>query len=304
MGPLPRALPLSLLSLLAPVLLAAACRPPAPSARLDASDALAANGATADAALVDANADAAITSSASGASGDAGPVTALVDAAPDLGPREPGPFEVAWPGTDGGTRTVFYVAPTSRAKPQRLLANLHGVCNPPGYACGYWVQAASESGFLVCPTGNARCGPGQYNAPTWTLDADGMDRDLEVAIAAVEALNPGEFQREGAILTGFSKGAFAAPTIAAKHPGRWPYLILNEADVSLSAKSLRAAQVRAVALIAGELSGQAAGEKRTAAALEKEGFPVKLWLMPKAGHYYSADIDQIMREAIAFVTAH
>jgi predicted esterase len=229
---------------------------------------------------------------------------AAPEAAPDLGPREPGPFELAWPGTDGGTRTVYYVAPISRAKPQRLLANLHGVCNPPAYACGYWVQAASERGFLICPTGNARCGAGQYNAPTWTLDADGMDRDLELAISAVDAQSPGELEREGAILTGFSKGAYAAATIAAKHPGRWPYLILNEADVSLSAKALRAAQVRAVALIAGELSGQAAGEKRTAAALEKDGFPVKLWLMPKAGHFYSADIDQIMREAIAFVLAH
>jgi predicted esterase len=291
MGKSSRALPLVLTTLAAFATLSAACRTRAPSARLDAADAADA------AASVD-------TGRAAGPSEDAATTVVLPDAGPDLGPREPGPFEVAWPGTDGGTRTVFYVAPTSRAKPQRLLVNLHGVCNPPAYACGYWVQAASETGFLVCPTGNARCGAGQYNAPTWTLDADGMDRDLEVAVAAIEAQNPGEFQREGAILTGFSKGAFAAPTIAAKHPGRWPYLILNEADVSLSAKSLRAAQVRAVALIAGELSGQAAGEKRTAAALEKEGFPVKLWLMPKAGHYYSADIDQIMREAIAFVTSH
>lgn len=281
------------------LLLASACRPPAPSPRLDAADAPAP--LLTPAASVDASADASL------ADADADPLAAAAvtsDSAPDLGPREPGPFEVAWPGTDGGTRTVFYVAPTSRAKGQRLLANLHGVCNPPGYACGYWAQAASETGFLICPTGNAHCGPGQFNAPTWTLDADGMDRDLEVAIGAIEAQNPGEFRREGAILTGFSKGAYAAPTIAAKHPGRWPYLILNEADVSLSAKSLRAAQVRAVALIAGELSSQVAGEKRTAAALEKEGFPVKFWLMPKAGHHYSADIDQIMREAIAFVTSH
>ncbi len=286
--------------LLPPLLLAGAgaCRPPAQAARTDAADATT-PAATRDATLTPDTPDRpdAESGESANADADAGQLAAL-------GPREPGPFEVPWPGTDGGARTVFYVAPTSRAKPQRLLANLHGICNPPGYACGYWVQAASESGFLVCPTGNARCGAGQYNAPTWTLDADGMDRDLELAIADVDARNPGEFQREGAILTGFSKGAYAAPTIAAKHPGRWPYLILNEADVSLSAKALRASQVRAVALIAGELSGQAAGEKRTAAALEKEGFPVKLWLMPKAGHYYSADIDQIMREAIAFVTAH
>jgi hypothetical protein len=277
------------------LLLPAACQRSAAAPRLDASDAT----PTPEAARFAGDAS----ESATDAS-DGGSLAMLEDAAPVLGPRDPGPFEVPWPGTDAGARTVYWVAPTSRAKPQRLLANLHGICNPPGYACGYWVQAASEAGFLVCPTGNARCGAGQYNAPTWTIGDDGMDKDLEAAIAEIESRNPGEFSRDGAILTGFSKGAYAAVGIAKKHPGRWPYLILNEADVSLSAKVLRDAQVRAVALIAGEVSGQVAGEKRTAAALEKEGYPVKLWLMPKAGHFYSPDIDEIMRQAIAFVTAH
>jgi hypothetical protein len=35
----------------------------------------------------------------------------------------------------------------------------------------------------------------------------------------------------------------------------------------------------------------------------KQGFPARLWVMKAAGHYYSGDIDQIMRDAIAFVLA-
>ena len=206
-----------------------------------------------------------------------------------------GPFEVPFaPG-----RTVYYVASAHH----RLLANLHGVCNPPGYACGYWTRAASEEGFLVCPTGNARCGAAAYHAPTWTEPEAKMDDDLEAAIAEVARLHPGGFTRDGAILTGFSKGAYAAARIAVKHPGRWPYLILVEADVSLDAATLRAAGVRAVALVAGEIGSQIAGERRTAAELERRGFPAKLWVMKKAGHWYSADIDEIMREAIAFVVS-
>jgi predicted esterase len=285
------------LALAAIALTLSACRSPATPPRADASDA---TSGAATASASDAVAEAAAEPDAA--------TEAAADTAVAAAPRDPGPYELPWPGAaaDAGplARTVFYVAPTSRATPQRLLVNLHGICNPPGYACGYWVPAAAASGFLICPTGNARCGKAQYDAPTWTLDADGMDRDLETAIGVVEAQHPGEIGRDGAILTGFSKGAYAAVTIAARHPGRWPYLILNEADVSLSAKTLKAAQVRAVALIAGELSGQAPGERRTAAALEKEGFPVKLWLMPKAGHWYSENIDTIMREAIAFVVAH
>jgi hypothetical protein len=196
------------------------------------------------------------------------------------------------------------VVPTSRTTPQRLVANLHGVCNPPGYACGYWVHAASDRGFLVCPTGNSSCGPGQYNAPTWTEPFEKMDEDLERAIGTVDAQYPGEMTREGAVLTGFSKGAYAAVRIVALHPGRWPYLVLNEADVTISAASLRTAGVRAVALIAGEIGGQIAGERRTLAQLQKAGYPARLWVMPKAGHFYSSNIDDIMGEAIDWVVAH
>ncbi len=219
---------------------------------------------------------------------------------PDAGPRAAGPYELPFLGK----RAVYFAIPPARPTPQRLIANLHGVCNPPGYACGYWLHAASERGFLVCPTGNASCGPGSYNAPTWTEPFDKMDDDLERAIETVSAAYPSEMTRDGAVLTGFSRGAYAAVQIAARTPGRWPYLVLNEADVPLSVPALRKAGVRAVALIAGEIGGQIAGERKTAAALAKQGYPARLWVMPKAGHYYSANIDDIMAEAVDWVVAN
>ena len=138
-------------------------------------------------------------------------------------------------------------------------------------------------------------------APTWTQPAAKIDLDLEAAIAAVDAELPGLSTRDGAILMGFSKGAYGAVKIAAAHPGRWPHLVLIEANVQLSAASLRAAGVRAVALIAGERSGQLRGQRRTAEQLARQGFPAKLWVMPNAGHHYSADIDTIMAAALDFV---
>ncbi|MBS2019490.1 MAG: hypothetical protein JST00_41895 [Deltaproteobacteria bacterium] len=192
--------------------------------------------------------------------------------------------------------------PDRRRDDHRLIANLHGVCNPPGYACGYWVSSAAARGFLVCPEGNSRCG-GPEGPPTWTEPQPKMDADLEKAIAVVEAAYPGEIRREGAILTGFSLGAYAAATIARTHPGRWPYLILTEADVPLDATQLRAAGVLGVALIGGERGSQVAGQKRTVDKLVKQGFHAKLWVMKGAGHHYSADIDTIMSEAMDFVLA-
>ena len=212
--------------------------------------------------------------------------------------REHGPFEDPFEGA----RKVYYVVPRKVGGKHRLIANLHGVCNPPGYACGYWVEAASKVGFLVCPEGNSRCG-GPKGPPTWTEPVAKMDADLERAIGVVEEKYPGEMSREGSVLTGFSMGASAAVQIARNHPGRWPYLVLNEADVALDVASLRASGVRAVALIAGEIGSQVAGERRTAERLAKQGFPARLWVMKGAGHHYSGDIDTIMAEAIAFVLA-
>jgi predicted esterase len=212
--------------------------------------------------------------------------------APDP-PRAIGPFELPF----DGKRTVYFAVPPSRGR-HRVIANLHGLCNPPGYACGYWTAAGSERGFLVCPSGNSTCGPGAYNAPTWTEGDEAIDRDLERAVATVDGEYPGEMTREGAVLTGFSRGAYAAAHIASLHPGRWRYLLLTEADVPLDARTLRAAGVRAVALVAGEIGSQIAGERRTYERLKSQGFPVRLWVMPRAGHYYSANIDDIMREAL------
>ncbi len=208
--------------------------------------------------------------------------------------RPIGPFETKF----SGSRNVYFAIPDHAGK-HRLIANLHGICNPPGYACGYWTQSGSERGFLVCPEGNSTCGGG--GPPSWDESLVDMDKDLEKSIDVVSAQYPGEVVREGAILTGFSRGAWAAPTIAAMHPGRWRYLILNEADVTLTKSTLEKAGVRAVVLMAGQWGTQIAGERATVAKLQKEGFPAMFIMMPSAGHYYSANIDELMRQAMQFV---
>jgi len=214
-------------------------------------------------------------------------------------PRPIGPYATPF----DGKRSVYYAVPASAEGTHRLIANLHGLCNPPGYACGYWTQAGSEQGFLVCPTGNATCGSGADAPPTWTEGDVDIDRDLERSIATVDAQYPGEMTRDGAVLTGFSRGAYAAGRIAVLHPGRWPYLLLTEADVPLDAGSLKKARVRGVAMLAGEIGSQLQGERRTVARLSAQGLRARLWVMPKAGHYYSANIDDIMREALDWLVS-
>jgi len=214
-------------------------------------------------------------------------------------------------------RPVWYAtakpSPT-RATPARLIGHIHGVCGPPAYACGKWIGAGTAAGFMVCPTGNAKCGdspysPPSWEAPTWMELVGIMDHDLETSIAKVAAKRKNApaaatFTREGAILTGYSRGAFAAPAIAKAHPNRWRHMVLIEANVPLSVASLKTAGVKSVALVAGEQGDQIQGMRKTEAALAAESYPVKLFVMPKTGHPYSTNMEDVMASALSFVLQH
>ncbi|MFO0741204.1 MAG: hypothetical protein U0270_35220 [Labilithrix sp.] len=260
-------------------------------------------------------ADAALPSSTSPLDAGAIEDAAIVDAgAPtlELHPLDKeaidGPHEEM--SLDAG-RPVWYALPKREAgaPPLRLVGHLHGVCGGPPYACGKWIGSGTAAGVMVCPTGNAHCGESPYSPPSWEAATWGelvglMDQDLETSIAKVGAKKKGAFTREGAILTGYSRGAYAAPQIARSHPNRWRHLVLIEANVPLSVAGLKAAGVRSVALVAGEQGDQIPGMRKTEAALEGESYPVKLFVMKKTGHPYSADMEDVMAAALTFVLQH
>ena len=236
---------------------------------------------------------------------DASPEPPEVRKAPRATPPFRGPFESAFvPG-----RSVYFAAPAKGESSRRLVGHLHGICYPPSYSCGKWARAATERGFLVCPTGNATCGDGghgppSWEAPSWDELVRDMDRDLEQSIALVSTRFPKELEREGAILTGFSRGAYAAPVLARMHPGRWPYLVLIEAAAPMTVASLRQAGVRAVAMVAGERGPEISGMRKIADTLAADGFPVRFFVMPEVAHLYSDNVDDLMSDAFDFVLSY
>lgn len=205
-------------------------------------------------------------------------------------------------------RPIYYALPAGSPS-ARLIGVFHGMCGPPSYACGKWLNAAVDVGAVVCPTGNAKCGdspvgPPSWEAPSWGELVVAMDKDLEQSVARVVAKHPKSIRREGAILTGYSRGAYAAPVVASMHPGRWPYMILIEADVTLTVQSLQRSRVRAVALVAGEVGTEIAGMRKTAETLAAAGYPARLFVMPKTGHLYSENMEEVMASALAFLLEH
>ena len=232
------------------------------------------------------------------AAADADPPLAI-DAAPPPPPQRAaiGPFEIAsQPG-----RTVWYAAPRS-IEEHRLIAHLHGQCAPPVYSCGQWIDAGAERGYLVCPTGNEHCNDSPMGPAMWDESFALMDQDLEKGIRAASAKEgDGGIVRDGAVMTGFSRGGWAAIEIVRMHPGRWPYLVLIEADVTINKAMLDAAKVKRVAMIAAENGTELAGEKKSVDAMKAAGYPAELFVMPGTWHLYSTDIDEIMRKALDFV---
>lgn len=209
-----------------------------------------------------------------------------------------GPFQ---PNASDG-RPVWFTLPV-RNDEARLIAHLHGQCAPPVYSCGQWLDAGAARGFVVCPTGNEHC-TSPIGPAMWDESFALMDQDLERAIAVAAKKTDGGFSREGAVLTGFSRGGWAAIELVRMHPGRWPYLVLIEADVTATLAHLQASKVRALAMIAGEWGTELPGERKTVDALVAQGYPAKLFVMPKTAHLYSANIDSIMADALDFVLSH
>ncbi len=225
------------------------------------------------------------------------PVAEIVDAGKpqreDIGPYE----AVMLPG-----RNVWWALPREEDN-HRLIAGLHGQCGGPSYACGTWLDAGAERGFMVCPTGNEHC-TSPMGPPSWDESFALMDQDLELAIKIAQKKTDGGFTRDDEVLTGFSRGGWAAIELVRMHPGRWPYLILIEADVTINKAYLEASKVRSVAMIAGEWGTELPGEKKSVEAMKAAGYPAELFIMPKTAHLYSTNIDDVMRQALAFVLAH
>jgi hypothetical protein len=216
------------------------------------------------------------------------------------------PVFYAFPGESSGDKAAANCRSASCQHGLRIVANLHGTCGGPAYACGSWIHAGVEVGALICPTGNAHCGPSPLSPPTWEAPSWGelvhdMDADLERSIGIVSSTRPGSLRREGAILTGYSRGGYAVPFIAGMRPGQWPLLLIIEADATLDPAALRRAKVRAVALVAGEWGDQIPGMRKSAETLAAASFPSRLFVMPKTGHLYSENIEDVMREALRFL---
>jgi predicted esterase len=196
---------------------------------------------------------------------------------------------------------VVYAPQRASASPQPVTVLLHGLCGDPGRACAPFVEASTARGWLVCPRGEDACGDGSR----WRVRPEEDMERVEASIRAI-ARNRTELVDAQAprVLVGFSLGGIAAVRIAQsgeEPPGLYAGLVVIAAQVHPDPERLKRAGIRRVVLAAGDLDMTSKPLQEDALRMAQAGVPTRFVSIGKFGHGYPADMEDRMREPMAWV---
>ena len=180
--------------------------------------------------------------------------------------------------------------------PSPVTTVLHGACGDPAPGCALWERAATERGWLLCPSGPRRCG----DAWDWSGSGESKRAHLDAAIDALVSRWPGHVAAEGHVLVGFSRGAFAARDIlyaGARYRG---VIFIGAAFVPDAAK-LRAQGVRRVVFACGDHDGARPTMVKATATLLRHGLQARFVSTGRIWHQLPADLSERMKEPLAWV---
>jgi pimeloyl-ACP methyl ester carboxylesterase len=206
-----------------------------------------------------------------GAGVGAGVGAAVVEPAP------PGSVVVS---LDDG-RVARVKAPARAASAAPVTVMLHGLCNDPQITCEWFLPGELGNEWQVCPRGNVACGGDTYQ---WGGSPAAKQRLVAGFLSHVEAGDAGAASAEGAVLVGFSQGAYAAAEIVRAGPGPFVGVVIAGAPIELSLEELRRAGIRRAAFAAGDYDSARPALEHAAANLSRRGFEARYASLGKVGH--------------------
>jgi predicted esterase len=196
---------------------------------------------------------------------------------------------------------VVYAPQRDLGTQQPVTVLLHGLCGDPGRACAPFVDASTARGWLVCPRGEDPCGGGSR----WRLRPDEDGQRIEASVRALARDRSDQVDVSSPrILVGFSLGGIAAVRIAqsgAEPPGLYAGLVVIASQVHPDAALLMKAGVKRVVLAAGDLDMTSRPLHDDAGLLARAGLPTRFVSLGNVGHGYPADMEERMREPMAWV---
>ncbi len=204
-------------------------------------------------------------------------------------------------GYRDGFAAIVFPPRRALASAQPVTVLLHGLCGDPRRACAPFVDASTARGWLVCPRAEDACGGGAR----WRLRPEDDTRQVEESLGALEHERVGQVDGgPSRILVGFSLGGIAAVRIAQspeQRPGLYAGLVVIASQVHPDAALLLKEGVKRVVLAAGDLDITSKPLKEDAQIMDKAGLPTRFVSLGAFGHGYPADMEERMREPMAWV---
>jgi predicted esterase len=194
--------------------------------------------------------------------------------------------------------TTAMAATAAVAAPVPVVFMLHGMCGQPSWSCDAVGAAGRDGSWLVCPSGNVRCG----NRYDWKGDGERKAAYLDRAAETLRAAHPSLVAPAGEdVLVGFSRGAFVARDVAYARPGRYKGLVLIGAALTPDPKRLLDSGIRRVVLASGDFDGARPTMIRAAAKLKRGGVETRFVSTGRIWHQLPRDLDAILAPHIAWV---
>lgn len=213
-------------------------------------------------------------------------------------------------GLGGATRSFDHVVATSlRSEEGHVLAYppskhvkhapmsvvyLHGIHGLAERGCPHVRNGASQLGWLVCPEAIEKDESGKFS---WGDDVFEQSAVVRRALAAAHAHGA---SKQPGVAVGFSQGSYVAVDLVNARLAKFRGLVLLGAEMHPSAKMLKDAGVKRIALGAGRTDAAYGSLASEARRLDGEGIETRFYDLGNVGHTYAAEDTNALRTAIAW----
>ena len=185
--------------------------------------------------------------------------------------------------------------------PVPLVLMLHGMCGAPAGGCALLGDAGRADSWLVCPTGNVRCG----GAHDWKGDGERKARHLDRAADAVRKRYPTLVAPPGDdVIVGFSRAARSSPaTWLTRVPGATAASSSSGAALTPEPELLKASGIRRVVLASGDHDSARSTMIRATAKLIRGGVEARFVSTGPIWHQLPDNLAEILAPHMAWVRA-
>ncbi|MDB4998042.1 MAG: hypothetical protein JWM74_5474 [Myxococcaceae bacterium] len=207
-----------------------------------------------------------------------------------------------------GHRAAIVYAPVGATSRRPVLIATHGTYDVPEWFCPFFRDAAGKDAFVVCPRGVPRSdGAHMPSGEAFYTYAGNvaLEKEVEASLAALRARFPDHVDDHAPIYLGWSLGALTANAMIARHPERFPRVVLAEGTTAWTAATARAfaaAGGKRVLYICGQ-PGCVTASNAASVLLEQAGIATKIVYAKGGDHAIQGPVAEQLRAAFPWITA-